>query len=94
MPWTVVTETLLIKQADEWSRDARHQLFAIQDRFREEGPDAFALDAAQLADAPSWDELDEPCTIDFFVELRKRLWRIELDILPGRTVVFRHGRRL
>lgn len=92
-PWDVITEIPLINQADRWGSDPRRQLFAIQVRFREDGPDAYALDPMELANVPAWDQLEEPCTLDFWVQLRGRIWRFEIEIRPGRTIIFRRVRR-
>lgn len=91
-PWQVIFEIPLINQADRYGRDARRQLFAIRERFREEGPAAFSLDPQELAGVRSWDELEQPCALDFWIRLRNSWWLIELGILPGRTIIFRRVR--
>jgi hypothetical protein len=92
--WAVVTEVTLIAQLESWHKDAKLELFAVQQLFREEGPDAFSLTAAAFTERTSWEELEEPCWLEFFVQIRGRFLRIELEIRPGRTVVFRRARRI
>jgi hypothetical protein len=91
-PWQVIFEVPLIRQADQYGRDRRRQLYAIQARFQEEGPAAYSLDPLEWAGVASWEQLAEPCVLDFWVPVRNSWWLIELDILPGRTIVFRRVR--
>ena len=90
--WRVVHEIPLINQADQLDKNLRRQLFSIGDVFRDEGPDAYSLDSMDLAGVPAWDQLGEPCIVDFWVPLRQRWWRCELEIQPGKTVIFRRAR--
>jgi hypothetical protein len=88
-PWTVVTEVALLAQLETWHKGARRELFAVQELFREEGPEAFGLYAGTFADQESWDRLDVPCRLEFFVQMGPRYLRIALEICPGRTIIFR-----
>jgi hypothetical protein len=90
--WTVITEIPLISEIRSRGRDAERRLFAVQELAREEGPDAFGLHAPYLAGVPSWDQLSAPCTPDLFIEVGGRMLWVELEILPGRTIIFRRGR--
>lgn len=90
--WTVITEIGLVAEARKRGRQAQRELFAVQELFREEGPDAFHLDPAELAGAEDWERLETACRPDLFIEVGgRRLW-IELEIRPGRTILFRRGR--
>lgn len=90
--WNVITELPLLSEVRSRGKVAQNALFAIQEVFREDGPDAFGLHAPYLANSPTWDDLSMPCTPDLFIELGgRRVW-IELEIRPGRTIVFRRGR--
>jgi hypothetical protein len=91
--WTVVTEVSLIRQMEAEGRATRLELFAVQDLFREAGPEAFGLFAADFTGSQSWKTLAEPCSLAFFVQVRGRFLDIELEILPRRTIVFRKARR-
>lgn len=92
MPWTVITEIPLVSEVRARGRHAERELAAVQRLFREDGPDAFGLDAGQLAGAVSWDRIETNCRPDLFVEIGgRRLW-VELEIRPGSTIVFRRGR--
>jgi hypothetical protein len=91
--WKVITETSLIQQLRAWGEDAQRELFAVQELFREEGPAVFELYANAFTDEPSWDRLREPCPLAFFVQIGKSYLDLELEILPGGTIVFRHARR-
>jgi hypothetical protein len=91
-PWTVVTEVALMAQLETWDKGARRELFAVQDLFREEGPEAFSLRAGAFADTESWDDLEDPCFLEFFVQMGRRYLYIELEIRPRRTIVFRRVR--
>jgi len=91
-PWTVVTEVALMALLETWHKEARRELFAVQDLFRREGPEAFSLHAQAFAGSQDWDELEESCRLEFFVQLGLRYLRIELEIRPGRTIIFRRVR--
>lgn len=91
-PWTVVTEVALMAQVETWHKGARRELFAVQDLFREEGPEAFSLHAEAFAEVESWDNLEDPCVLEFFVQMGRRHLHIELEIRPRRTIVFRRVR--
>ncbi|HYD37458.1 MAG TPA: hypothetical protein VEA60_07585 [Allosphingosinicella sp.] len=92
MPWTVITEIALVSEARARDGQAERELVAVQRLIREEGPGGFGLDAGDLAGAPSWDRVETACRPDLFIEVGgRRLW-VELEIRPGRTIVFRRGR--
>jgi hypothetical protein len=91
--WTIVTEVALIRQIELQNRAIRIELFAIQELFQETGPDAFALSAETFAEARSWESLEKPCSVEFFVQIRGHYYYLELEILPGRTIIFRRARR-
>lgn len=90
--WKVITEVCLIKQVQGWGRSAQRKLFAIQELFAEEGPEAFELHAEAFTEGQSWDQLNEPCPLEFFVH-RAPLCACRTGILPGRTIVFRRAKR-
>jgi hypothetical protein len=90
--WTVITEIQLIAEVRGRGLQEERELFAVQRLLRQEGPDALRLDSAHLAGAPSWEQIETDCRPDLFIDLgARRLW-IELEIRPGRTIVFRRGR--
>jgi hypothetical protein len=91
-PWTVVTEVALMAQLETWHKNARRELFAVQDLFRQEGPEAFSLYPEAFAGSDDWDALEESCRLEFFVQMELRYLRIELEIRPGRTIIFRRVR--
>ena len=89
---TVITEIPLISEIRCRRRQAERELFAVQELFRKEGPNAFGLDATCLASTAAWEEIETMCRPDLFIEVGGRRWWIELEIRPGRTIVFRRGR--
>jgi hypothetical protein len=91
-PWTVVTEVALVAQLETWHKNARRELFAVQELFREEGPEAFDLYAGAFAEQESWDSIDAPCRLEFFIQMRRRYLCIALEIRSGRTIIFRRIR--
>ena len=91
--WNVVMEIPLIAEVENWDRAEQRELFAIQELFREEGPEAFELYAEAFSDSASWDALAAPCPLEFVVQIGKRWIDLRLDILPGRAVLFRQARR-
>lgn len=90
--WTVITELSLLAHVRVRGGQAELELRALQDQLRQEGPDALGLDSAFLSGAPAWERMESVCRPDLFVELGGRLLWIELEIRPGRTIVFRRGR--
>lgn len=82
----------LIRRVAEWGIEARRALFAAQDRIREVGPDAFELHAPYMAGVPRWDQLSAKCVADLMIQVGSTWLWVELEILPGKTVIFRRGR--
>lgn len=90
--WEVITEVGLRSKVNGWGLQAKYALFAAQERFREEGPDAFELDAPYLTGDPSWDQLSKACLTDLWIQVEHTWLWVELEILPNMTVIFRRGR--
>ena len=90
--WEVITEVGLRAKVNRWGLQAKHALFAVQERFREEGPDAFELDAPSLTGDPSWDQLSKARMAELWIQVEHTWLWVELEILPNMTVIFRRGR--
>jgi hypothetical protein len=89
--WSVITEVAVVRQVEAWDRDARRQLFAVQELLREKGPEVFDLYAEAFTEVSSWDELDQPCHLEFFIQVRGRYLALVLEIRPARTIVVRRA---
>jgi hypothetical protein len=90
--WEVITEVGLRAKVNGWGLSAKYALYAAQERFREEGPDAFELDAPSLTGDPTWDQLSKTYVAELWIQVERTWLWVELEILPNRTVIFRRGR--
>lgn len=90
--WIVRMEVPLIAEVENWDRDAQRELFAVQELFRADGPEAFGLYADTFSQARSWDDLADDCSLEFFVQIRGRFLLLDMEILPGREIVLARAR--
>ena len=87
--WTVVFDVQVLRQVAGWERRRQMELDAIQRVLRAEGPAGLDWGAFDLAGFPDWEDLDQPVRQVFATVLDATVYRLDLEIVPGRRVVVR-----
>jgi len=87
--WQVVFEVHVARQASAWNRRNQIELDAIQRLLRSDGPAGLDWSAWDLAGFPDWEAIEEPVTRVFHTAFEERVYRLTLEMRPGRTIIVR-----
>jgi len=67
--WTVEVDDDLLSDVKTWSRDQQKELYAIQLRLRDGGPEAMGLIKAELEGVPDWKDMSGSLSLRLPVNL-------------------------
>ncbi len=87
--WQVVFEVHVVRLVSKWARRNQIELDAIQRVLRSDGPAGLDWSAWDLAGFPDWEAIEEPVTRTFLTAFEERVYRLTLELRPGRTIIVR-----
>ena len=87
--WTVLFDLEVVRGIQAWKGLNRIELDAVQRVLRAEGPAGLDWNAYDLAGFPDWDAIEEPMTRTFLTAFEERVYRLTLELRPGRTIIVR-----
>jgi len=87
--WTVLLAIDVAKSVRAWRKLNQIELDAIQRVLRAEGPAGLDWSAWDLAGFPDWEAIEKPMTRVFQAAFEERVYRLTLEMRPGRTIIVR-----
>lgn len=92
--WQVVFEVHVVRLISKWTRRSQIELDAIQRVLRADGPAGLDWSAWDLAGFPDWEAIEEPVIRVFHTAFEERVYRLTLEMRPGRTIIVRNAENL
>lgn len=89
--WQVVLEVRVARLISGWDRRNQMELDAIQRLLRADGPAGLDWGAYERAGFPDWETVEEPETRAFVITFEDRIYRLTLEIRPGKTIIIRRA---
>jgi hypothetical protein len=89
--WQVVLEVRVARLISRWARRSQMELDAIQRLLRADGPAGLDWSAHERAGFPAWEAIEAADSRVFHAAFEDRIYRLTLEIRPGRTIVVRQA---